>query len=998
MNKVVVILARALIGLAWMTTEIHMFAGGSGLNTVVVVNQNSSNSLELANYYLEQRSIPAENLLRINWPGDNISWFHADFTNLLLNPLLEMLNARGPTNQIEYVALSMDIPFQTLRNSADWNGTTSALFYGLKVNNPGLPANLNTYAGSEIAFTIHRASDSAPTFLVTMLTAGSTSAAKQMIDQGTRAGGALPSDPVLLAKSSDPNRNFRSGLFDNAIFNSRIRGTLSIDRINSDDPSGMSGLLGYQTGLARFEVSSNTFVSGAISDSVTSYGGRIFGPNDQTNLLEFIHAGAAGSYGTVAEPLADPDKFPNPMVYFYQARGFTLAESYYQSLRKPYLGLIVGEPLSAPFAARGRVSWSMIASNAPINGSKLLGLSFQAHSLSRPIQQVDFFIDGRFSTTLTNLSPREGNVLSLWLNGYPITYTVPANATLNSVASNLVSLINNPVVTNAVSVQATAFGDRIELQASHTSIAPCPFYVVDSGLPVGAQYRARYLSRDFPLVLKPVGMDSTGAFQMILQIPTPQYCVVEASTNLSHWLPVFTNTAAGFVEFRDAQSSAAFSQRFYRIAGSATPQTPKISIGSETNSSVRVRVESEPGQPCALLVSTNAAHWTGLITNHSGGVFQWSESQVGAPSRRFFRAWLVPPPEPIVSVSNLPPISNLIRVDHAAQPFIVERSTNGVNWTSLTTNFAFHDIQVTATSAVGSANLLTTWLNADRPILQSSPAYGLQSYTFLAATVTSGAWAQFVFTTTNGGTIAVSATNLTPGVSVTNLAWQLYNRINAEGGLQGVDGVVAEDFYINAGGQARFNLRARSRGEPAAQLGVQANVSGFTTGVSVSPATYRKLNKNLDDLRCRNHLYITAGLAELDLNFPLNTQTLPDGFHDLTAIGYEGSSVRVQTPTTIPVEVQNTSLTASLNVMGTNILSVASNFNITVTANTNAVREILLYSTGGLLAGATNVGQAVFPVNGQFLGPGKHPFYALVTTTNNLRYRTEPRYVTLTRP
>jgi len=988
----------ALVGMT--AIKPHLFAGGSGLNMAVVVNQNSSNSVEIGNYYLEQRQISPENVLRIAWPGDNISWSGTDFTNLLLNPLVEMLNVRGLSNQIEYVVLSMDIPFQTLRNSSDWNGTTSALFYGLKVNNPGAPANLSTYAGSETAFAIQRATnESAPTFLVTMLTAGSPAAAKQMIDQGVHAEGAAPIFPVLLAKSSDPNRNFRSGLFDNAIFNSQIRGTLSIYRVNSDDPSGMSGLLGYQTGLARFEVSSNTFVSGAISDSVTSYGGRIFGPNDQTNLLEFIHAGATGSYGTVAEPLADPDKFPNPMVYFYQARGFSLAESYYQSIRKPYLGLIVGEPLSAPFATRGYASWSMPLSNAPVTGTKLLGLSFQAYSKSRPFQQVDFFIDGRFSRTLTNIVPREGNVLHLSLNGYPISYSVPANASLSSVASNLANLINDPAVTNAVTVRATAFGDRIELQASHTSIAPCPFYIVDDpGLPVGSvMYRARYLSRDFPLTLVPVGMDNTGTFQMILQVPTPQYCVVEASTDLNQWLPIFTNTAAGLVEFRDVQSSA-FSHRFYRIVGRGNTLPPKISIWSETNSSVRIRVESEPGQPCALLISTNATNWSSLITNHTGGVFQWIESPAPAPSRRFFRAWLVPPTLPTVSVSNSTPTSALVRVDNAAQPFVVERSTNGLNWTSLATNFAFHDIQVTASSAVGSGNLLTTWLNAARPILQPSSAYGLQSYTFLAATLTSGAWAQFVFSTTNGGTIPVSATNLTAGVSVSNLAWQLYTRINAEPALQGIDGVVAEDFYVNAGGQAKFNLRARSPGEPAAQSGVQANVSGFATGVSVSPATYRKLNKNLDDLRSRNHVYVTAGLTTLDLNFPFDTQTLPDGFHELTAVGYEGSSVRAQTQKALTVEVQNTSLAASLNVVGTNTLSVGSNFNITVTANTNAVREILLYSTGGFLAGATNVAQAVFPVNGQFLGPGKHPFYALVTTTNSLRYRTERRYVTLTRP
>jgi hypothetical protein len=49
----------------------------------------------------------------------------------------------------------------------------------------------------------------------------------------------------------------------------------------------------------------------------------------------FLEAGACGSYGTVVEPCNYPYKFPDPMVYFYQNRGFCLAEAYYQSLANP---------------------------------------------------------------------------------------------------------------------------------------------------------------------------------------------------------------------------------------------------------------------------------------------------------------------------------------------------------------------------------------------------------------------------------------------------------------------------------------------------------------------------------------------------------------------------------------------------------------------------------------------------------------------------------------
>ena len=101
----------------------------------------------------------------------------------------------------------------------------------------------------------------------------------------------------------------------------------------------------------------------------------IFGHNDQTRLLEFIHAGAAGSYGTVTEPTPNPDKFPSPQNYFYQARGFSLAECYYQSLAVPFQGLIVGEPLAAPFRRVGTGSWQGVVSNEVLRGVSPLALS-----------------------------------------------------------------------------------------------------------------------------------------------------------------------------------------------------------------------------------------------------------------------------------------------------------------------------------------------------------------------------------------------------------------------------------------------------------------------------------------------------------------------------------------------------------------------------------------------------------------------------------------------
>ncbi len=277
----------------------RLHASGSGLNTVVVINQTSSNSCALGNYYCQQRQVPPQNVLYITWTGGNTSWSSNDFQTNLVAPLFSMLVARQLTNQIEYVVLSMDIPFQTSAGSTV-NSTTSALFYGLRLGDGTDPlGTTNSYAASEGIF---NTPVGAPgySFLATMLTGNSLAQAEQLVNQGVASDGTFPQASVVLAKSSDPLRNIRYTYFDNTIFNATILGASTILRTNTDSTTWLNGCSGYETGLTDFSVPQGMFTPGAIADSLTSYGGYKFANNSQTNLLAFIYGGAAGSYGTVA--------------------------------------------------------------------------------------------------------------------------------------------------------------------------------------------------------------------------------------------------------------------------------------------------------------------------------------------------------------------------------------------------------------------------------------------------------------------------------------------------------------------------------------------------------------------------------------------------------------------------------------------------------------------------------------------------------------------------
>ena len=77
-----------------LALEIAAVAGGSGYNVFVIANQNSPDSLALANYYCEKRQVPPNNVLRIPWAGGNLTWTRAEFESILLNPLLAAVASR----------------------------------------------------------------------------------------------------------------------------------------------------------------------------------------------------------------------------------------------------------------------------------------------------------------------------------------------------------------------------------------------------------------------------------------------------------------------------------------------------------------------------------------------------------------------------------------------------------------------------------------------------------------------------------------------------------------------------------------------------------------------------------------------------------------------------------------------------------------------------------------------------------------------------------------
>jgi uncharacterized protein (TIGR03790 family) len=539
------------------------WAGESGLNVIVVVNQNSSNSLQLGNDYCERRGVPPQNLLRMtNWMGGSITWQQSDFDNCLLNPLLSMISSHGLTNQAQIVLLSMNIPYRVIASDGQSeNSTTSALFYGIKTDTAppdGLPDSCslpvdstNSYSYSELPFALAPPGTAVTnSFLAVMLTDTNLAEAEATLLKGESSDGTLPAETVYLEKTSDNTRNVRFLLFDNAIQESRARGDNFLQRTNSDS-TAMTNVLGLDTGLADFSLEENTFVPGAVADSLTSFGGFILENSGQTPLLAFLEAGASASYGTVVEPCNYTYKFPDPMVYFYQDRGFCLAESYYQSLATPYQGLIVGEPLAAPFARRGAGAWNFPTNGSEVSGLANFSLSFSAADTNHPFAQVDLFVDGSFVETITNILPSAGNKLSVTINNTPVNYAIAPGDSLGSAASGLASAL--AAQENTMGVQAVAVGDRLVLRSQNVATLGSQISVRAS-----ATLGAGGSLTSFATAAEPTFLDSTAY----------GYQLVQASNNpvMGDWLQMTivktngTQVSLAVTNFQTGQSITSFLQ------------------------------------------------------------------------------------------------------------------------------------------------------------------------------------------------------------------------------------------------------------------------------------------------------------------------------------------------------------------------------------------------------------------------------------------------------
>lgn len=303
----------------------------------VVVNDADPLSVSIAKYYQQQRHIPAAQMVHLRFASKQPVLAQAAFEQLK-----KQVDKALP-DKVQALVLTWSLPYRV-----DCMSITTAFALGF---DPAFCAD----SCAQTRRSPYYASNSSKPFTdlklrPTMMLAGETlEDVKRLIDRGIKADYARPQGSAYLLKTSDVNRSTRAHFF--PAIAQRYVGIWPVNYVEADSITDKKDVMFYFTGLEHVpDLETNQFLPGAVADHLTSTGGVLSG-GDQMSVLEWLKAGATGSFGAVIEPCNFTVKFPDPdvLLHFY-LRGNTLIEAYWKSVLEPGQGIFVGEPLAKPFA------------------------------------------------------------------------------------------------------------------------------------------------------------------------------------------------------------------------------------------------------------------------------------------------------------------------------------------------------------------------------------------------------------------------------------------------------------------------------------------------------------------------------------------------------------------------------------------------------------------------------------------------------------------------
>jgi uncharacterized protein (TIGR03790 family) len=409
-------------------------AGGGGQNVMVVVNPRSWASLTVGNEFVKQRRVPDCNVLHLGFDLAR----HDDATDVetfrekLLKPVLAAIKQRGLAGQIDCIAWSADFPtaIDFSKEPAGFgvigsiNGLTflyeqvlakagyadlAANKYFRQVTAKKVGDGTSFEVAPPVAFSSQTEYGGRKYMLSIVLgvTSGRGNSVMEVVNCIKRSAAADGTDPKGTfyymfdwgIRTETRKIWFRPAIAALEAIAQKgevVNYAMPADKdkiiampVNKDDIIG--AMLGQQ--FPNPPRSGSKALPGAIVENLTSEGGIMSWSGGQAPISDFIRFGAAGSAGTVTEPMAIWQKFPNPYLFYHYAMGSSLAEAFYQSISGPFQLLIVGEPLCQPFAKIPKVSVAGIKPGETVKGK--LNLTATVGNYDAAKVRLLLFLDGK---------------------------------------------------------------------------------------------------------------------------------------------------------------------------------------------------------------------------------------------------------------------------------------------------------------------------------------------------------------------------------------------------------------------------------------------------------------------------------------------------------------------------------------------------------------------------------------------------------------------------
>ena len=309
-------------------------------NVAVIVNINDANSVAIGDYYINARNIPKKNLIAVDITSGIAALNESEF-KALHEKIFSNIG-----DDIEVIVLAWTRPY-----AVNCNAITAAITLGYQAKQ----CEDSCAVGIKNPYFNSKSRNSKKDFnmrLSILLPTDSIEVAKNIIDKGVLSSFKLNESTAYFLKTKDQARSKpREAFFPKDLTKVESK-KLWIRTINADSIRDKKDVMFYFTGAVSVPyLETLNFMPGAVADHLTSAGGVLVN-GGQMSSLKWLEAGATGSFGSVSEPCNHWQKFPNPAVLLtHYLAGETLIEAYWKSVYWPTQGLILGEPLAAPYSA-----------------------------------------------------------------------------------------------------------------------------------------------------------------------------------------------------------------------------------------------------------------------------------------------------------------------------------------------------------------------------------------------------------------------------------------------------------------------------------------------------------------------------------------------------------------------------------------------------------------------------------------------------------------------